>query len=49
MEGLPDVHRSVADQQKEIEELEDHVARLRSVISDFGSRAGMNEAVKMES
>ncbi|CAL5870195.1 uncharacterized protein PFLUO_LOCUS4430 [Penicillium psychrofluorescens] len=49
VEGLPDVHRSVADQQKEIEELEDHVARLRSVISDFGSRAGMNEAVKMES
>ncbi|KAJ5601887.1 hypothetical protein N7510_011421 [Penicillium lagena] len=49
VEGLPDVHRSVADQQQEIEELEDRVARLRSVISDFGSRAGMKEAVKMES
>jgi hypothetical protein len=41
VEGLPDVHRSVEDQQKEIEELEDRVARLRSVISDFGSRAGV--------
>ncbi|KAJ5808603.1 hypothetical protein N7474_009872 [Penicillium riverlandense] len=49
VEGLPDVDRSVAEQQQEIEELEDHVARLRSVISDFGSRAGMKERVKMES
>lgn len=40
VEGLPDVHRSVEEQQKEIDELEDRVARLRSVISDFGSRAG---------
>lgn len=39
VEGLPDVHRSVDEQQKEIDELEDRVARLRSVISDFGSRA----------
>jgi len=43
VEGLPDVHRSVEEQQKEIDELEDRVARLRSVISDFGSRAGMNQ------
>ncbi|CAP81230.1 hypothetical protein E8E15_009083 [Penicillium rubens] len=41
VEGLPDVHRSVDDQQREITELEDRVKRLRSVISDFGSRAGM--------
>ncbi|CAI7597129.1 unnamed protein product [Penicillium discolor] len=40
VEGLPDVHRSVNDQQREITELEDRVRRLRSVISDFGSRAG---------
>lgn len=40
VEGLPDVHRSVEEQQKEIDELEDRVARLRSVISDFGNRAG---------
>lgn len=40
VEGLPDVHRSVNDQQREIAELEDRVRRLRSVISDFGSRAG---------
>ncbi|KAJ5211825.1 uncharacterized protein N7498_003471 [Penicillium cinerascens] len=43
VEGLPDVHRSVEEQQKEIDELEDRVARLRSVISDFGSRAGVNQ------
>ncbi|KAJ5188783.1 Mediator complex subunit Med9 [Penicillium cf. griseofulvum] len=41
VEGLPDVHRSVDDQQREIAELEGRVRRLRSVISDFGSRAGM--------
>ncbi|KAJ5156031.1 hypothetical protein N7492_008834 [Penicillium capsulatum] len=40
VEGLPDVHRSVEEQQKEIDALEDRVARLRSVISDFGNRAG---------
>ena len=39
VEGLPDVHRSVEDQQKEIAELENHMSRLRSVISDFGTRA----------
>lgn len=43
VEGLPDVHRSVEEQQNEIDELEDRVARLRSVIADFGSRAGMNQ------
>ncbi|KAJ5130603.1 uncharacterized protein N7515_006642 [Penicillium bovifimosum] len=41
VEGLPDVHRSVEDQQMEIAELEDRLRRLRSVISDFGNRAGM--------
>lgn len=41
VEGLPDVHRSVDEQQKDIDELEDRVARLRSVISDFGARAAM--------
>ncbi|KAJ5986085.1 hypothetical protein N7451_010450 [Penicillium sp. IBT 35674x] len=39
VEGLPDVQRSVEEQQREIVELEDRVARLRSVITDFGSRA----------
>ncbi|KAI9370157.1 RNA polymerase II transcription mediator complex subunit 9-domain-containing protein [Aspergillus egyptiacus] len=39
VEGLPDVHRTVADQEKEIHELEDRIARLKSVISDFGRRA----------
>lgn len=41
VEGLPDVHRSVEDQQKEIAELENHIGRLRSIISDFGTRAGV--------
>lgn len=41
VEGLPDVHRTVDDQQKEIAELENHIGRLRSIISDFGTRAGV--------
>lgn len=40
VESLPDVQRSVEDQNQEIEELEDRIARLQSVISDFGKRAG---------
>ena len=39
VESLPDMHRTVADQEEEIGELEDRVARLRSVIDDFGNRA----------
>lgn len=39
VEGLPDVQRSIKDQNNEIEELEDRIARLQSVISDFGKRA----------
>ncbi|KAF7593422.1 hypothetical protein BBP40_011524 [Aspergillus hancockii] len=39
VEGLPDVDRSVAEQQDEINELEDRIASLKSVISDFGRRA----------
>lgn len=51
VEALPDVHRSVAEQQKEIDELVDRVARLRTVVADFGSRAGAKhtDTVKMES
>ncbi|KAJ5094459.1 hypothetical protein N7456_010320 [Penicillium angulare] len=44
VEGLPDIHRSVTDQQAEIAELEERVARLRSVIADFGSRAASSRA-----
>lgn len=43
VEGLPDVQRSVEEQQREIAELEDRVARLRSVITDFGSRAAKTQ------
>lgn len=39
VEALPDIDRSVEEQQEEIDDLEDRIARLRSVISDFGSRA----------
>ncbi|KAL4810088.1 RNA polymerase II transcription mediator complex subunit 9-domain-containing protein [Aspergillus unguis] len=39
VEGLPDVDRTVAEQEKEINDLEDKIARLKSVISDFGRRA----------
>lgn len=39
VEALPDVDRSVEEQQEEIAELEDRISRLRSVIADFGSRA----------
>lgn len=45
VEGLPDVQRSVADQEREIEELEDRIGRSRSVISEFGRRAGRNVEV----
>lgn len=39
VEGLPDVDRSVAEQEKEIRDLEDKIARLKSVIFDFGRKA----------
>ncbi|KAF3387128.1 hypothetical protein F1880_000385 [Penicillium rolfsii] len=39
VEALPDGDRSVEEQHTEIAELEDRVARLRAVISDFGNRA----------
>ncbi|PKX91963.1 RNA polymerase II mediator complex middle subunit MED9 [Aspergillus novofumigatus IBT 16806] len=37
--SLPDIGRSVAEQEKEIEELENRIARLNAVLSDFGKRA----------
>lgn len=46
--GLPDVERSVEEQQSEIDELEDRVARLRSVIADFGSRAGVSQTDRVQ-
>jgi hypothetical protein len=39
VESLPDIGRSVAEQEQEIEELEDRIARLNAVLSDFGKRA----------
>ncbi|KAJ0426300.1 RNA polymerase II transcription mediator complex subunit 9-domain-containing protein [Aspergillus carlsbadensis] len=39
VEDLPDVDRTVTEQEMEIQELEDRIMRLKSVISDFGRRA----------
>lgn len=40
VDGLPDVHRSVEEQELEIDELEGRIAKLKSVVSEFGRRAG---------
>ncbi|OJJ72021.1 hypothetical protein ASPBRDRAFT_125917 [Aspergillus brasiliensis CBS 101740] len=49
VENLPDVDRSVADQEEEIQELEDRIAKLKSVISDFGQMASPGGAKKLKS
>ncbi|KAL2839075.1 RNA polymerase II transcription mediator complex subunit 9-domain-containing protein [Aspergillus pseudoustus] len=46
VENLPDVDRTVAEQEREIQELEDRIAKLKSVISDFGRRANTAIAEK---
>lgn len=48
IEGLPDVSRTVEEQQQEIDELQDRIGRLRAVIAEFGRRAGMDQTDKME-
>ncbi|KAE8380054.1 RNA polymerase II transcription mediator complex subunit 9-domain-containing protein [Aspergillus bertholletiae] len=48
VESLPDVHRSVVEQETEIKELEDRISRLKSVISDFGRRADPAKTGKVE-
>lgn len=40
VEGLPDINRSVEEQEDEIAELETRIAKLKSAISEFGKRAG---------
>ncbi|KAL5359785.1 RNA polymerase II transcription mediator complex subunit 9-domain-containing protein [Aspergillus floccosus] len=44
VESLPDVDRSVVDQEKEIAQLEERIARLTSVLSDLGKRANMGSS-----
>ncbi|EFW16670.1 hypothetical protein D8B26_001339 [Coccidioides posadasii str. Silveira] len=39
IEELPDINRSVAEQEEEIKHLEQKIARLRDVIQDFGRRS----------
>jgi hypothetical protein len=48
VEALPDVDRSVEEQKTEIAELEDRVARLRAVISDFRNRAKNSHKGRVE-
>jgi hypothetical protein len=38
--GLPDISRSVEEQEVEIRELEEKIGRLKAVVRDFGRRAG---------
>lgn len=40
VEGLPDIHRTVGEQEQEIKELETRIGNLKSVISEFGRQAG---------
>lgn len=46
VEGLPDVDRTTEEQDDEIEELMARITSLRSVIADFGRRAGMQQTVE---
>ncbi|KAI5288419.1 hypothetical protein KEM54_005227 [Ascosphaera aggregata] len=39
VEGLPDMHRSVDEQESEIEAVERRIARLKEVLADFGTRS----------
>ncbi|KAL4962403.1 RNA polymerase II mediator complex middle subunit MED9 [Aspergillus stella-maris] len=39
VESLPDIDRTVDEQEEEIHDLEDRITRLKSVIADFGRRA----------
>jgi hypothetical protein len=48
IEGLPDVARTVEEQEQEIDELQDRIGRLRSVIAEFGRRAGMDQNENMD-
>jgi hypothetical protein len=48
IESLPDVERTVEEQEEEMEELQYRIARLKSVIGDFGRRAGLEQNDKMD-
>lgn len=48
VEALPDVTRSVADQEREIEELEERIGRLRGLIGEFGRRAALEKTEQMK-
>lgn len=42
VESLPDVQRTVAEQQQEIDELQNRIASLRAVLVDFGKRSSIS-------
>lgn len=46
VESLPDVSRSVAEQEEEINDLEGRISRLKSIISEFGRRADLTKIEK---
>lgn len=48
IESLPDVDRTVDEQGEEIEELQDRISSLKSVIADFGRRAAVKEDDRMD-
>lgn len=39
LEALPDIERTVEEQQGEIEDLEARIGRLKNVIGEFGRRS----------
>jgi hypothetical protein len=46
VEAMPDVDRSIGEQEEEIRILEERVAKQRAVLRDLGNSAG--EMLKME-
>ena len=42
LETLPDIERTVEEQNREIEELETKIERLKGVIGEFGRKSGSN-------
>lgn len=43
VESLPDVQRTVVEQQQEIDELQDGIASLKAVLVDFGKRSSTSD------
>ncbi|OKL60785.1 hypothetical protein UA08_04298 [Talaromyces atroroseus] len=48
IENLPDVDRTIDEQAEEMDELQERIACLKAVITDFGRRAAVKEDDKMD-